>query len=59
MAETLKELGDHLAASFPGDIEATQIAYGELVAEVKRASSRRNPSTPGSASTAMRQVNSP
>jgi NADH-quinone oxidoreductase subunit C len=38
MAETLKELGDHLAASFPGDIEATTVVYGELVAEVKRAS---------------------
>jgi NADH-quinone oxidoreductase subunit C len=38
MAETLKELGDHLAASFPGDIEATSVVYGELVAEVKRTS---------------------
>jgi NADH-quinone oxidoreductase subunit C len=38
MAETLKELGDHLAASFPGDIEATSVVGGELVAEVKRAS---------------------
>jgi NADH-quinone oxidoreductase subunit C len=38
MAETLKELGDHLAASFPGDIEATTIVGDELVAEVKRAS---------------------
>ena len=41
MAETLKELGDHLAASFPGDIEATTIVHGELVAEVKRASIAR------------------
>jgi NADH-quinone oxidoreductase subunit C len=41
MAETLKELGDHLAASFPGDIEATQIAHGELIAEVKRDSITR------------------
>ena len=37
MTETLKDLGDHLAAAFPQDVLATEIAHGELMAEVRRA----------------------
>jgi NADH-quinone oxidoreductase subunit C len=33
---SLKELGDHLAAAFPEDVTKTEIAYGELMATVRR-----------------------
>jgi NADH-quinone oxidoreductase subunit C len=36
MAEPLKDLGDHVAASFPADVLETLIAHGELVLRVRR-----------------------
>jgi NADH-quinone oxidoreductase subunit C len=36
MTDTLKDLGDHLAAAFPQDVLATEIAHGELMAQVRR-----------------------
>jgi NADH-quinone oxidoreductase subunit C len=36
MAETLKDIGDHLAASFPQDVLGVEIAHGELMAQVRR-----------------------
>ena len=36
MTETLKDIGEHLAAAFPQDVLATEIAHGELIADVRR-----------------------
>jgi NADH-quinone oxidoreductase subunit C len=36
MTELLKDLGDHLAAAFPHDVEGVAISLGELVARVRR-----------------------
>ena len=36
MTDTLKDLGDYLAAAFPQDVTGTAIAYGELVVTVRR-----------------------
>jgi len=36
MTKTLQELGDHLAASLPGDVLKHEIALGELMVLVKR-----------------------
>jgi NADH-quinone oxidoreductase subunit C len=36
MTDTLKDLGDHLAAAFPQDVLSTGIAHDELMAEVRR-----------------------
>ncbi|HXQ50456.1 MAG TPA: NADH-quinone oxidoreductase subunit C [Stellaceae bacterium] len=36
MTEPLKDLGDHLAASFAKDVLETRIAHGELIIEVRR-----------------------
>ena len=36
MTKTLQELGDHLAASLPGDVLKHEIALGELMVSVKR-----------------------
>jgi NADH-quinone oxidoreductase subunit C len=36
MAETLQDIGDHVAASFPRDVLAVEIAHGELIAQVRR-----------------------
>jgi NADH-quinone oxidoreductase subunit C len=36
MTEGLKELADHLAASFPDDVRESAIAHGELVVQVRR-----------------------
>jgi NADH-quinone oxidoreductase subunit C len=36
MTKTLQELGDHLAASLPGDVLKHEIALGELIVSVKR-----------------------
>jgi NADH-quinone oxidoreductase subunit C len=36
MTDTLKDIGDHLAAAFPQDVLATEIAHGELMADVRR-----------------------
>ena len=41
MTKTLQELGDHLAASLPGDIVKHEIALGELMVSVKRESFTR------------------
>ena len=35
MTDTLKDLGDHLAAAFPQDVLSTGIAHDELMAEVR------------------------
>jgi NADH-quinone oxidoreductase subunit C len=34
--ESLRELGDHVAAAFPQDVTGTAIAHGELMVAVKR-----------------------
>jgi NADH-quinone oxidoreductase subunit C len=36
MTDTLRELGDYLAAAFPGDVREPRIAHGELMADVRR-----------------------
>jgi NADH-quinone oxidoreductase subunit C len=36
MTDTLRELGDYLAAAFPGDVRDPRIAHGELMADVRR-----------------------
>jgi NADH-quinone oxidoreductase subunit C len=36
MTQSLKELGDHVAAAFPQDVIGTEIAYGELMVNVRR-----------------------
>jgi NADH-quinone oxidoreductase subunit C len=36
MTEPLKTLADHLAAAFPHDVLATEIAHGELMAQIRR-----------------------
>ena len=41
MTKTLQELGDHLAASLPGDVLKHEIAHGELMVSVKRDSLAR------------------
>ncbi len=41
MTKTLQELGEHLAASLPGDIVKHEIALGELMVSVKRDSLAR------------------
>lgn len=41
MTESLKELGDHIAAAFPQDVTGTAIAYGELMVTARRAAIAR------------------
>ena len=36
MTDALKDLGDHLATAFPQDVLSTEIAHGELMAQVRR-----------------------
>ena len=36
MSDALKELGDHLGAAFPADVQGSRIALGELMVEVRR-----------------------
>jgi len=36
MTQSLKELGDRVAAAFPQDVIGTEIAYGELMVNVRR-----------------------
>jgi len=36
MTETLKDLGDYVAAAFPQDVTGTAIAHGELMVNVRR-----------------------
>jgi NADH-quinone oxidoreductase subunit C len=36
MTQALKELGEHIAASLPGDVTGTAILHGELVVTAKR-----------------------
>jgi len=41
MAETLKELGDHIAAHFPDEVLSIALPHGELVVEARRAAVAR------------------
>ena len=36
MTKPLKDIGDHVAAAFPQDVTASEIAYGELMLQVRR-----------------------